>query len=128
MISFSLEDFIDHNELEIQTEKRYLDLYPEFTYNDSLSLSLVFPEGYDVTIINSENLQKNCLNNTGSYCISTQQNKNVLKVNSRYQIKTDRIPANDIKSIGELNESCDQGKHSSLLIRYSHDPVKTAMH
>jgi hypothetical protein len=119
LLSIPLNNFIDHPTLETKTEERILDCYPEFRFMDSVAVSFVFPEEYQIEVINDKDLEFSISNQAGSYQLGLKQDGNKVELNSGYTITSKKIDAKEIGDIDQLNATYNRGKQNVLLIRYT---------
>lgn len=119
LLSIPLENFIDHPTLETKTKERILDCYPEFRFMDSVAVSFVFPEEYQIEVINDKDLEFGVSNHAGSYQLGLKQDGNKIQLSSGYTITSRKIDAKEIGDIDQLNDTYNRGKQNALLIRYT---------
>lgn len=101
------------------TEKRYLDYYSRYLFNDQTSIILNFKN--KITVENIDNLQDMSLSNEfGSITLNiVQKEENKIILNISYQIHEHKLSAKDYDKLINLNKALDNILSQSITITTS---------
>lgn len=106
-----LHDFIPTTEITRKT-----DFYPNYRFSSTISYYLKFP--YNIELLNADKISTEYKNGYGSFQMKVnQENDTTVLITSLYRLDTDYVPANDYHYIRDINNSWEQYREASLLIR-----------
>lgn len=120
MVSISLENLLDHNELESDESEGAMNFYLDYQYTDDILLILKFPKAIEV--LNQETYNVNFANELGTYVFDLKLiNGNELTLKSRYRISQDVIRNNEQPKLSALNAAMKNIRNNRILVRLKGD-------
>lgn len=116
MVSITLENMIQHSQIESEEDSADLNYYLDFSYSDFSMFIIKFP--CEIQVLGYEDYQKKYTNDYGEYLFDVNlSNKNQLLFKSNYRIKKDMIPKDDYMQLKQLNELVKETKNLRLLVK-----------
>ena len=118
LVKISLKDWFDHAINEVNAKKRLLDYYPEYSGVDSYTYLVEFDK--PVTLVNKDLLEIKMFKDFGSYELYIQQSEPTkILIRSKYSIKKNVIPTNQVKDLEAVNEGVENANSLELLLEIS---------
>jgi hypothetical protein len=115
-VSFSLEGMINHYTIETDDEERTLNVIFPFKYTDVNKIYIQFNKPIELITNDLENYW--IQDSFGSYKVSiTKINDQVLLLESKIELKKDKISAMEFKKLHQINENIKKLNKSYLTIR-----------
>jgi len=116
LLSLSLDQLIEHTEIETPNDSTELDYYLDYSYSDSFVIILTFP--YEVELLGANDPKSELKNETGEYSFNMNLVGNKqLVINSSYKIFADLIPKTDYNQLVQLNDHVKEVKNIRLLLK-----------
>ena len=116
LVSITLDNFIQHTEIESETDSIDLNYYLDYSYKDLCMFILIFP--CDIEVMNIDSYNQKFKNTYGEYSFSINLvGNNQLILQSSYKITKDMIPKDDYWQLKQLNEQIKEIKNKRLLIK-----------
>lgn len=116
LVSVSIDNLIQHSQIESYTDTSELNYYLDYSYTDYFMLLLNFP--FDIEVLGIENSNIDSKNEYGEYFFEIKIVKgNQLKLQSNYKIIKDFIPKEEYYQLKALNDLIKDVKNRRLLIK-----------
>ncbi len=116
IVSISLNDLIQHSQIESEEDSTDLNYYLDYGYTDYSMIILDFP--CEIEVLGFENSKIDFKNDYGEYFFNLKiVSHNQLNVESNYKIIKDIIPKNEYKQLKEINNKVKEIKNKRLLIK-----------
>lgn len=116
IISVTLDNLIQHNQIQSDADSINLNYYLDYCYTDICTIILKFP--CDIELLGFEGINRDFKNVLGAYSINLNvANNNQLMIQSNYKIIKDMIPKEDYDQIKQMNEFVQEIKNMRLLIK-----------
>lgn len=116
LVSFSVDELIQHNQLQDKFDTLDLNYHLDYSYTDNFDFYLDFP--CDIEILGVENGNVNFKNDFSEYNFQIKKSKkNQLKLKSTYKVLKDLIMKEDYNNLKLLNEEVKKVKSKRLIIK-----------
>lgn len=116
IVSITLDNLIQHNQLETEEDSIDLNYYLDYSYSDQYIFVITFP--VNIEILGSESLNLEMENDYGSYTFHlTLVNNNQLSLHSNYSVTRDMIPKEDYYQLKELDDFIREANNRRILIK-----------
>lgn len=117
ILSLSLENLIQHGQVESELDSVDLNYYLDYGYSDYFMVILNFP--CEIEVLGFENSQVNFKNDFGEYLfdIKIGVDNRQLTIESVYKIIEDMIPKEEYNQLKEINKLVKEIKNKRLIIK-----------
>lgn len=116
MVSITLDNLIQHNQVESEIDSMELNYYLDYSYTDLLMLVLKFP--CNIELLSFDGYRIDIKNNVGEYIFNLNlTDNNQLFIQSDYKISNNVIPKSEYDQLKQLNELVQEIKNIRLLIK-----------
>jgi hypothetical protein len=116
IVSITLNDLIQHNQIESEDDSIDLNYYLDYSFSDQNIFIVTFP--VTIELLGQESFNKEIENDYGKYTFNLQVvNKNQLSVQSSYSIIRDVIPNDDYDQLKQLNDFLRETNNLRILVK-----------
>ncbi|MCF7559820.1 DUF3857 domain-containing protein [Sabulilitoribacter multivorans] len=117
ILSISLENLIEHKQVETDLDSVDLNYYLDYAYADYFMIILNFP--CEIEVLDIENNQTSFKNDSGEYLfeVKTEGNNTQLVIQSNYKIIKEMIPKEEYEQLKTLNKIVKEIKNKRLIIK-----------
>lgn len=116
MISITLDNLIQHTQIESEGDSTDLNYYLDYSYSDFYILVLNFPS--NIEVLGIENSNKEIKNDYGEYLFNfIHGGGKQLTIRSYYRILKDMIPKDEFKQLKDINDVVQEIKNMRLLVK-----------
>ena len=116
IVSISLDDLIQHSQIESELDSTDLNYYLDYSYTDFFMIILNFP--CDIEVLGIDNYKIDFKNDVGAYLFDLKiVGDNQLTLQSNYKIIKDMIPKDEYKRLKKINKLVKEIKNKRLIIK-----------
>lgn len=116
IVSVSLQNILDHNEMEVAEEIEDLNYYLDYSYSDNIMLILKFPG--KIEVLNKDDYAINFENDFGEYLFDLKLiNDNEVTIFSNYKVTQALIPNSELSQLAALQEITKKIKNTRILVK-----------
>ncbi len=116
IVSITLDNLVQHNQVESDEDSIDLNYYLDYSYSDQQIFVINFP--CSMEIMGSEDYSRSLENEYGKYAFTIQTvNSNQLTIHSSYSITRDVIPKEDYHQLRELNDFLREATNQRILVK-----------
>ncbi len=116
IVSISLDNLIQHSQIESELDSTDLNYYLDYSYTDFFMIILNFP--CDIEVLGIDNYKIDFKNEVGEYFFDLKiVGDNQLTLQSNYKIIKDMIPKDEYKRLKKINKLVNEIKNKRLIIK-----------
>ncbi len=116
MISISLDNLVEHNQVASDEEVSDLNYYLDYQYTDDIMLILKFPD--DIEVLNADSYNTHFENELGAYSFDLKiVDGNEVTIQSNYKITKGVIPKDKYGNLKELNQLVKTMQNKRILVK-----------